>query len=687
MKMGEIISQDVSGRLKRSLGHYTDLTSITTQLATKANQTDVRLKTEKLNQTDLSDTLLQQIAGTTPINAVPADGSITAQKTVFFDIIVGKNLYDATTRTDGYILNSDGTLTANASYAVSDYIPVTVGKTVYSSQNGAVLNMAMLVAFDINKTKIGNTVAWDTSYTIPSNCAYIRFCSGSGSMTPSNHIQIEYDVVSSYVPYSKNTSLKTSLIGAKTIDNTKITPDLSLKINQPSYTSLGKNLFNANTAIVGYKLDTSGNLVADATFTTSDFIPAKPGKTVYFSLITGVFNPFYVCAYDANFNFVGVSAAWVASYTIPSGASYMRYCGGTGSMTSTNQQQAQYDAVTPYEPYQAFINMVSKPVYDIILPKKIPVVVGHTLNIYHETILSKAYLKEVMVQTQGAGYLNFDNLSYTPQTGDTNKTITATVTEKGKQTLMKQSTIIPVAVNAGTGTTKKVLVIGDSKTDNPTKLQELINLFSGDAMAIDLIGTRGVAPYESEGRSSWGIRHYYNQQTFNGGTNPFYNSATGFFDFSYYMSQKGYTGVDIVIIDLGANDNNYAWSELQRDYDYLINSIHAYDANIKICLSLQEGHSMMQMNTSTFQQSKLQHDLNLNLINYYDGRESEKIYLLPQHMNVDPLNDYQTTMAVISNRNPTQIAKCTDIVHPSNYGYYKIADMYYYMIKYLASLG
>jgi hypothetical protein len=38
LKMGEIISQDVSGRLKRSLGHYTDLTSLTSQLADKAKQ-------------------------------------------------------------------------------------------------------------------------------------------------------------------------------------------------------------------------------------------------------------------------------------------------------------------------------------------------------------------------------------------------------------------------------------------------------------------------------------------------------------------------------------------------------------------------------------------------------------------------------------------------------------------------
>jgi hypothetical protein len=35
--MGEIISQDVSGRLKRALGHYTDLTSLTTQIETNTS--------------------------------------------------------------------------------------------------------------------------------------------------------------------------------------------------------------------------------------------------------------------------------------------------------------------------------------------------------------------------------------------------------------------------------------------------------------------------------------------------------------------------------------------------------------------------------------------------------------------------------------------------------------------------
>jgi hypothetical protein len=42
MKMGEIISQDVSGRLKRSLGHYTDLTSLTSQLEERVSDSQGR---------------------------------------------------------------------------------------------------------------------------------------------------------------------------------------------------------------------------------------------------------------------------------------------------------------------------------------------------------------------------------------------------------------------------------------------------------------------------------------------------------------------------------------------------------------------------------------------------------------------------------------------------------------------
>jgi hypothetical protein len=70
-------------------------------------------------------------------------------------------------------------------------------------------------------------------------------------------------------------------------------------------------------------------------------------------------------------------------------------------------------------------------------------------------------------------------------------------------------------------------------------------------MDITLLGTRGVAPNLHEGRAGWTAQHYTDLPTFDGIDNPFYNSG---FDFSYYIAQQGYTGVDVVGIHLGIND-------------------------------------------------------------------------------------------------------------------------------------
>jgi lysophospholipase L1-like esterase len=49
-------------------------------MAEKANQDAVRLKTEKISQSDVTEEFLQQMAGTTPINSIPQDGSVTRAK-------------------------------------------------------------------------------------------------------------------------------------------------------------------------------------------------------------------------------------------------------------------------------------------------------------------------------------------------------------------------------------------------------------------------------------------------------------------------------------------------------------------------------------------------------------------------------------------------------------------------------
>jgi hypothetical protein len=78
---------------------------------------------------------------------------------------------------------------------------------------------------------------------------------------------------------------------------------------------------------------------------------------------------------------------------------------------------------------------------------------------------------------------------------------------------------------------------------------------------------------------------------------------------------------------------------------------------------------------------------NKKLIEEYDNRESEKLYLVPVYLNVDPDHDYPYETVNISARNTAfTMDVCTDTVHPSTIGYNKIADVIYSYIKYFGRL-
>ncbi|AGK97415.1 SGNH/GDSL hydrolase family protein [Clostridium pasteurianum] len=85
---------NVTGQIFDTIGHRIDgidsqFITIAAQLISKLSKSDIQnligfadinKNLSKIDQTMLADTLLQQIAGTAPINAVPADGSITKIK-------------------------------------------------------------------------------------------------------------------------------------------------------------------------------------------------------------------------------------------------------------------------------------------------------------------------------------------------------------------------------------------------------------------------------------------------------------------------------------------------------------------------------------------------------------------------------------------------------------------------------
>ena len=160
--------------------------------------------------------------------------------------------------------------------------------------------------------------------------------------------------------------------------------------------------------------------------------------------------------------------------------------------------------------------------------------------------------------------------------------------------------------SAGIGGSRKViaenlsdctlLAIGDSTVDHDKITGKLLSYFTEKGHTITLLGTLGSNSdplNRNEGRAGWTSAEYLANTVKNGYTNPFYNPSTQTFDFSYYMAQQGYSGVDFVVIQLGINDlygsttfSNPSITDVWNNIKVMIDSIFAYNSSIKVILNL-----------------------------------------------------------------------------------------------------
>lgn len=251
--------------------------------------------------------------------------------------------------------------------------------------------------------------------------------------------------------------------------------------------------------------------------------------------------------------------------------------------------------------------------------------------------------------------------------------------------------------SAGEGLNKKVLLIGDSLTDHDIYPKKLYEIFQNDVMNITLLGTRGTSPYNEEGRSGWRAYTYCTKQYgsdestaggFFQGLNSFYNPSTNKFDFNYYMSNQNYDSVDYVFINLGTNDvargNHESENEIISYYTEMINSIKNFNSNIKIGIWLPPARGIRN-NVSNLISRDRALRMNEMLIKNFENKENENLFLIPVNVVLDPDNDYNYTEMELSENQSVSVI--TDSVHPKASGYYKIADVIYYWIKYFATLN
>ena len=332
---------------------------------------------------------------------------------------------------------------------------------------------------------------------------------------------------------------------------------------------------------------------------------------------------------------------------------------------------------------------------ELVLPAVIPCVVGHEMNCYWENALLYGRINAVQKIDTEYSLSNSerfrDRFIWKPTS--VNSTSMKVMLWKKSLKQIDDSKVVSfkaVSSTAGTGT-KKVLVIGDSKTAYGQIVRKLKGLFDTDsAMKIEYIGTRydnnnnGDATYKHEGRAGWSISDYVRVASKGSVTNPFYNAST--FDFSNYMVTQSYASVDYVIINLSTNDFGRPIADVIADLNTMIASIKTFNSAIKVIICLTEGVYRNKMEWDT--RNTWYIELKKLMIATFDKRESEKIYVCPLYLNMDLYEDYSLTSVPLSSEDTTKTRLMTaDGIHQNQIGLNKNANTMYYTIKYIESLG
>ena len=457
------------------------------------------------------------------------------------------------------------------------------------------------------------------------------------------------------------------------------------------YMLMSKNIIGT-IFVTGAIKNGTGVLDADnyPTWESTDFIKVKPSAKYTLSrsgvstlISSGAF-------YDASKNFISGFSS-VSTVEALSNAHFLRLSiSNTTYPLSTSQYQLEEGEIaTEYHTVNYCEPLITKPYdgYEIILPSKIYCVVGKEMNIYYSNILyglnsekvQKISIDETPDSKLGSNtkkYLN--RVKWLPEEQYSLEKNFYCYPYNLVENISKSTKMISIPQNTGNANLT-CLIIGDSKIAREKVVDEFVKNFNNDNINISLIGTKQTkAGNHHEGYSGM------TAQWFCGSESPFYNSTTSKFDFSNYMSTNNYTNVDYVFINLGTNDTIYSAETFISYLETMITSIHEFDSNIKIMLGMAESIYLGEQNE--FSKVKTMLEQKKALINNFDGKETDNIFLVPLYLNQDSYEDFAFGEIAMSVRDGVEgtgktVRKCLDYVHQSDVGYGKCADVMYYTLK------
>lgn len=331
---------------------------------------------------------------------------------------------------------------------------------------------------------------------------------------------------------------------------------------------------------------------------------------------------------------------------------------------------------------------------------KVYAVVGRQANVYFESLAAPEYTRMLWQvstsDTNTIGSVFSECWRWTPGSVVTSKTVTFAARDPRSFKTLGSTGAIALKVAAATaknGQTLRVCAIGDSTTDNGNWTGELINIAATTTATLQLVGTRGTGANLYEGRTGWTTGQYYSSASVSAVTNAFYNSGTGHFDFSYYLSNNSFTAPDYVVWHLGINDvrgaATFSDDAVTQTFigtaaamEAMFTSIHsaAPSAKIMLCLTIPPSFSQDAYSALTPAQARWDEKRRIFLwdkllIERFGGREAELIYLVPINTALDTEHSMQRgSAAAYNSRTSETFARQSDSVHPATAGYQQIAD-------------
>ena len=331
----------------------------------------------------------------------------------------------------------------------------------------------------------------------------------------------------------------------------------------------------------------------------------------------------------------------------------------------------------------------------LALPPTINAVVGREVSVYFDNLIqgdARDFYWDVSCPAGG----QFEDRWALTAAAAGSYTLTITAYLKGSETPLATASaaLVVKAASAGTAVNRKVLVIGDSTTAGGQTVSELVTIFSTDAMALTLIGTKGVGPAFHEGISGATVHAMMTDVT-----SPF--QVAGVFNFANYMTVNGYSGLNYVLINLGINDViikttdadlNAQFTSSMADLETMIAGIHAYDPAIKIGIVIPFPPSSSQdafgVNYGCgYKRWRFKRNIVAwarKVIAQFSGREvTNKVFVIPGGTAYDTAYNCETTTGgtLVNARSSIKIAMQGNAVHPDVPGYKQVADIYHAFLK------